>query len=159
MTAVRKTDQECKQLSLGRPSTKQLGHYYDNEEEEGGEEEGGALPMLDVALRPSGEGGGGSGLPVAATMSLGTPYPGSPNPARHALGNEKGTPDSVIHPTVLMYRGEEVLTPWYRRWDEGDVEGDNGGPHHPPSSLSSEAVAVAKEPFPDRKRPLPSAPD
>jgi len=37
--------------------------------------------MLDVALRPGGEGRGGCGLPVVAMMSLGTPYPGSPNPA------------------------------------------------------------------------------
>jgi len=68
-------------------------------------------------------------------------------------------PYSVIHPTVLMYRGEEVLTPWYRRWDEGGAEGGDGGPHHPPSSLSPEAAAAAKEPFPDGKRPSPSAPD
>ena len=100
-------------------------------------------------------------MPAAATMSLGTPYPGSPNPARHALGNEKGTPDSVIRPTVLTYRGEEVLAPRHRRRDEGDAEGDDGGPHHPPSSLSlsSAAAAAAKEPFPAGKRPSPSAPD
>ena len=133
---------------------------YDNEGEEGEEEEGGASPTSDVALRPGGGGGGGSGLPEAATMSLGTPYPGSPNPARLALGNEKGTPDSVIRPTVLTYRGEDVLAPRHRRRDEGDAEGDDGGPHHPPSSSSSSsAAAAAKEPFPDGKRPSPSAPD
>jgi hypothetical protein len=38
---------------------------------------------------------------------LDTPYPISPNPAKHTLGNEKGTPDSVIRPTVLTYRGGE----------------------------------------------------
>ena len=52
-------------------------------------------------------------MPSAVTMSLGTPYPGSPDPAQHALGNKKGMPDSVIHPTVLTYRGEDVLTLWY----------------------------------------------
>jgi len=70
------------------------------------------LLTSDVALRPGGGGGGGSGLPTAAAMSLGTPYPGLPNPAQHALGNKKGMPNSVIHPTVLMYRGEDVLTLW-----------------------------------------------
>lgn len=33
-----------------------------------------------------------------------TPLPISPNPTRHALGNEKSTPDSVIRPKVLTYR-------------------------------------------------------
>lgn len=37
--------------------------------------------------------------------SLDTPLPVSPNPARHAMGAEKGTPDSFIRPTVLTYQG------------------------------------------------------
>jgi hypothetical protein len=50
---------------------------------------------------------------------LGTPYPVSPNPAKHALGNEKGTPDSVIRPTVLTYRrGEMDFAPCHSRRSE-----------------------------------------
>ena len=111
---------------------------------------------------PAEEEGAGVGCRRRRRCPSAPRYLGSPNPARHALGNEKGTPDSVIRPTVLTYRGEEVLTPRHRRRDEGGAEGDDGGPHHPPSLLSfssAAAAAVAKEPFPDGKRPSPSAPD
>ena len=49
-------------------------------------------------------------LPSSALLPEETPLPVSPNPTRHALGNEKNTPDSVIRPKVLTYRpgGTEI---------------------------------------------------
>jgi len=47
----------------------------------------------------------GESLSLSPQFSLAeTPLPISPNPTRHALGNEKSTPDSVIRPKVLTYR-------------------------------------------------------
>lgn len=37
------------------------------------------------------------------SSSLQTPLPASPDPARHVMDAEKGTPESVIQPTVLNY--------------------------------------------------------
>ena len=55
---------------------------------------------------------------------LGTPHPGSPNPAQHALRNKKGTPDSVIHLTVLTYQeGGGMPAVRHVRRHGGDVGG------------------------------------
>lgn len=45
-----------------------------------------------------------SASPVVQAGSLETPLPLSPNPTRHILGSAKGTPDSVIRPTVLLFK-------------------------------------------------------
>ena len=42
---------------------------------------------------------------VNKIRSLETPLPVSPNPSRHTMGTEKCSPDSVIRPTVLTYKG------------------------------------------------------
>jgi len=46
-----------------------------------------------------------SPLTSGKNRSLETPLPVSPNPTRHTMGTEKSTPDSVIRPTVLSYKG------------------------------------------------------
>ena len=46
--------------------------------------------LMDVALHPRGGGGMPAAAAAAAAAPLGMPHPGSPNPAWHALGKEKG---------------------------------------------------------------------
>jgi hypothetical protein len=80
------------------------------------------------------------GQAIKAAMSmhlpLGTQCPDSPNPARHALGNNKGTPNSIIRSPVLTYRGEGgVGAVLPRRWGRGEG-GEGNGPQHPLTSAA-----------------------